>query len=914
MDVVTIVELDVPFCDLTYGSAPCEAAIDVTGTRKCYNSRRTCQDPANFTPSPLTVRFMRPSAAVDAFFGIPALSSIDFTPQQLNPGVDLGKRESVRITFTDCLHTDAGFDKYLADRNFNPMQQGTFFGRFRARYPVLVGAALRIRRGVVGQDPSTMETRHYVVESTAGPAGGVYTIVAKDALKFLDGDRAQAPAASGGILEDAIGTGTGPVTLLPSGIGDIDYPASGKVAIGGSEVCSFTRIGDVMTLTVRGESNTDAVEHSAEERVQLVLEYDGESVADIIYDLLTGYTDIDSSWLPLSDWQLEVDNNLGRLYSAQIAEPTSVRKLIDEIIEQAALVIWTDTIDQLVRLRVLRPIVASNFYDTDRMLSRSFRSKEQLKKRVSQAWTFYGLRNPLLPLDERTSYGGLAIDVDFEAEDEYSQAAIHQVYSRWILQTNRTAAERVNEILLARYRDPPRLLSFDLARIDTAPEYGAGVTVQHYELQDDEGALEDVEVMVVEVEPQDDKTAIVAEEITFGELAGDKIVFISESTINVNLRDLYDQIYTAPTEYDKVTFVIESGVYIGTPWRDFNAAEPPSEAADLENPDFEEGDTGWTFSGSGSHQVGVEYENAYTGTRVGTLGFTSNPNGTSGSLTNDARTPITEGEGAGFRAFARAPGGWGATEDAPHIRLAIKWYDGALSQIGTTYGSLLYGYSCFGVWTEFVVVGTAPAGAEYYTAAVIASYGDGGFYFDAVQNFVDEQFAVNVGDWPETPELCLINNGQIRAGGGRGGNWPDLGEGDGINGGTGIYTRAVITIENNGTIAGGGGGGGGFENGLETAGGGGGAGYSEDEFGNQTFAPGGRALIPAAYGDDGTVTAGGDGGSNSFTCDGGDPGQDGETPSGAATAGAGGDAGPAVNGDSYVIFSVEGTILGPRIN
>jgi hypothetical protein len=914
VDVVTIVEIDVPFCDLDYGVAPCEAVLGTTGTRKCYNSRRTCQDVPNFTPSPLTLRFMRPSAAVEVFDGIPALAGLTTTPQEINPGVDLGKRESVRVTFEDCLHTDAGLDKYLADRTFRPVQQGTFFGKLRARYPTLIGQPLRVRRGIVGQAPSAMQTRHYVIESTEGPAGGTYTVVAKDFLKLADGDRAQAPRASGGFLQDALGTGVGPVTLIPEGIGDLDYPSSGKVAIGGSEVASFTRVGDVMTLTVRGESSTTAVEHAAEERVQLVLEYDGESVADIIYDLLTNYSDTDPAWIPLTDWQLEVDSNLGRLYSAQIAEPTSVRRLIDEIIEQAALAIWTDPLGQLIRLRVLRPIVASLSFDTDRFIASSFRSKEQHKKRVSQAWTYYGLRNPLLPLDEATSFGGLAIDVDFEAEDEYGAPAIHQVFSRWILQTNRTAAERVNEILLARYRDPPRLITFDVARQDTAPELGAGVELTHYELQDDTGALLPVELMIVEAEAVDDRTTVKGEEIAFGEISGDLVVFIDQNAINVNLRDLYDKIYTAPTQYDKVTFVITAGVFIGTPWRDFDAAQPPDSSADLDNPNFEEGNTGWTFTGSGSATI-EENPIAFNGSWVATLGLSSNPNAEKGQWTNNARSPIAPGEGAGFSIYARSPGGWGALEDAPWVRARILWYDAGESFLSETDGPLLHGFDCLNEWVRTPVVGTAPAGAEFYTLAVQAAYGDGGFYLDAAANFIDEQFAVNVGDWPEAPEICLINNGEIRAGGGRGGNWPDLGEGDGINGATGIYTRAAITIENYGVIAGGGGGGGGFENGLNAAGGGGGAGYSEDGAGNQTFAPGGTGLIPPLNGQPGTVTTGGVGGdSGSFPQNGGDGGEDGETPTGASEPGAGGEAGPAIDGDSYVTFAVEGTVLGDRIN
>ncbi len=46
-----IVELIQPRCGLTYGSAPCTAAVGTTGDRKCFNTRKTCQDAANYNAS-----------------------------------------------------------------------------------------------------------------------------------------------------------------------------------------------------------------------------------------------------------------------------------------------------------------------------------------------------------------------------------------------------------------------------------------------------------------------------------------------------------------------------------------------------------------------------------------------------------------------------------------------------------------------------------------------------------------------------------------------------------------------------------------------------------------------------------------------------------------------------------------------
>lgn len=920
MRSVEIVEIDFPRCQLTYGNAPCTAQIGVTGTIKCFNTARTCQDRENYDEGIETIRFIRPSADPDSYSAIPSLRGISITPAVIEPGLSIGKRETAQVVFEDHPDSDVLTDPYFSERTYDPLAQGTFWGKIRARIPSLRGAELRIYRGEDGDDIADMDSWTYYIETIDGPSSGRFTIKAKDPLKFLDGGRAQAPVVTPGVLGNALTDSSGDVVanLSPSGVGDAYYPSSGEVAIGGSEVCAFTRIGDVMTLT-RGQAGTDIEAHDEDEGMQLVLVYSGESPADIIYDLLTVYTDIDPLWIPLSDWQTEMANYINRLYTARIAEPTAVSVLINEIIEQVGLVMWADLMEERINLTALRPVSSTAEVITeDRIVEGSFRSKEQLDKRVSQAWTYIGQRNPLAELTDRANYKSVVVSLDETgADEEYgNQPAIKKIFSRWITSSNRTAASRLNELLLARYRDPPRRISFHLWREDMPPSLGRGSRVNHYELQSETGGSVNLSTQVVSLEATEEVFEIESEELDFTISTDQKIVFIDESGININLRELYDEIYGAPTIYDKVIFIIESGVVIGTPWRDYNGAPIPSEDADLENPDFEEGDTGWTFSGAGSHEIS-ENGTVYNGTWGATLGLTSNPNSQSGTFTNDGRSPIAEGQGAAFSVKVRSPGGWGSLGDAPWIRAQINWYDGALSLLSTTSGGMVFGYDVLNTWGEARVVGVAPAGAAFYTLAIQAAYGDGGFYIDQARNLEDELFAVMVGDWPEGNALCLINNGQIRAGGGRGGDgYDESSQFDGVDGATGLYTRYPIEVENNGVIAGGGGGGGGWEQALSGGGGGGGAGYSEDGFGNQTFAPGGEGLALSIGGQPGTVTAGGAGYSDggSFPNDGGDPGEDGQTPSGAASFGSAGAGGNAVDGDSFITFTVEGTILGDRVN
>jgi hypothetical protein len=371
----------------------------------------------------------------------------------------------------------------------------------------------------------------------------------------------------------------GSLTLSPAGIGNAEYPASGKVAIAGKEICPFTRSGDVLTLTARGDSGTEADEHDADDIVQLVLIYSVEETSVIVNDLLLNYTPgVDAAWINTTEWQTEVDEYIGRLYSAEIAEPTSVVELLNELIEQVGLVFWWDAIDQQLRLRSLRPISASaTLYNDDSIMATSFRSTEQPAKRISEVWTYYGMRNPLESLDEVKNYKAAIATLDAEADQDYEQPAIKKIFSRWIADNNRPAASRLNSMQLARYRDAPRKFSFSLYNtIQQAPALGGGFRVQAWSLQDDTGDTIPVPAQVTSLERREDSYIIDAQEAIFApqdDLETAKLIFIDENTQSANLRTLHDLIYSDPQEYDVIRCIISAGAIAGSfvvgDWTDF---------------------------------------------------------------------------------------------------------------------------------------------------------------------------------------------------------------------------------------------------------------------------------------------------------------------------------------------------------
>jgi hypothetical protein len=571
---LTFVEIDLRRCSLVFGVSPCTATIDgspQTGDHKCYNSPRTCQDPANFSLSTLTLRFAVATDYLPLDIDcIPSIKSVNTTPQIIKPGEDLGERESVTVTFNDHLHNDVGIDKYYAERGFNTYNNGSFWSKFKARWPYIQGSALRVIRGFEGDALGDMEIRHYVVENTAGPdSNGVFSITAKDVIKLLDGDKSQAPIVSGGSLNAAIDNNDTTITLIPAGIGNAEYPAAGIASIGDEQV-TFTRSADTVTLTARGVDGSPAGDHEEGETFQIGIFYDGEDPADIIYDLITNYTEVDPAYIDLPSWQLETATYIARQYTAKILKPTSVRSLINELINQVGLVMYSDVVNQTIEMKALRQFITLGEIDENVIIQDSFSIKDQQDKRVSQVWTYYGQKNPLENLDQTKNYRTIlaTLDDDSISTTEGRQNSIRKIFSRWITVFNTPAAIGLNEIVLRRYVNAPRVFEFELP-IALTPVLASGITLRHRTLQDDQGNASSATAQIVSLKRSEGRYLIVAEEMTFVQQAAtSRLIVIDQNNFNLdpyfNLRAAHDSIYDDAESGDEVICVISANVIVGS--------------------------------------------------------------------------------------------------------------------------------------------------------------------------------------------------------------------------------------------------------------------------------------------------------------------------------------------------------------
>lgn len=456
--------------------------------------------------SPETVETWRFAVPTDylpmEFDAIPSISSLDISPAVVSLGENLGERAQITITFTDHRHQFNG----------EPWTQGTFWGKWRGRFGTkLRGRPLRIIRGALGDTLEAMETRHFMIEATDGPTpGGTFTIVAKDILKLADDDRSQAPLLSSGELAGGIDDATTAATLSPSGIGDAEYPASGWVCIGGNEVCSFTRTADALTL-VRAQLGSIASEHDAGERVQLVLRYDGTDAADIAYELLTDYAGVDPAMIDLPTWQAETAAYLGVIFARTITEPTAVKELLSQLVEQASIALWWDELANQMRLQVLKEISTdAAVFDEETIVEGSLRVSEQPAKRISQIWTYFAQRDPTDQSDEADNYARAKVDADLALQGEYGSPEIRKISAPWI--ATLTAADRLNAIQLSRYRNPPRKFGFSLFH-DQIISLAGGYNLRWRFNQDETGLEVPAPIQITRIRRDADYIHVEAEEM-----------------------------------------------------------------------------------------------------------------------------------------------------------------------------------------------------------------------------------------------------------------------------------------------------------------------------------------------------------------------------------------------------------------
>ena len=504
---VEIVEIDVDYCSLTFGTTPCTASLAGTTDRKCFNTFKTCKDKENYDKTTLTYKFVEPRVNFPkGGLYFPCLKSVRGTSATANiAGSDdkmdsLGKRAKETWEFTDFTYHDRGLDKYAAERisgaaqlsgaGYNPIDRGTFWSKFKARNPNYAGRSARRKTGYIDNGTLTItKTRHFIVTEVTGPdtIGGSVTITVKDVLAIAGNDRAVWPAVSKGqLISDITDAVWQSFDLNPAGIGS-EYPASGFAAIG-SELVEYTRSGDTVTLTERGVSGTDASSHSMDDTFQISYSPRMRRIDDVIHDILDG-VGVPSAFMPTVDWASEVGRWAPTLkLTTDIMKPEGVTKLIGEL-AILGITIWWDEVDQEIKLLVNRPVDTETVTIlSDRNNIISAEQKDNTEDRLTEVIFNTVQIDPSRGVS-KDNFRRTRIVIDGDAKLLYEDTKIKNIYCRWLNHGDDATVRVLSIRYLNRFRDAP-IRYIVKADIKDDLSVASVVDLRSYIATDDTGELQ----------------------------------------------------------------------------------------------------------------------------------------------------------------------------------------------------------------------------------------------------------------------------------------------------------------------------------------------------------------------------------------------------------------------------------------
>lgn len=481
---VEVVELDLDRCTLTYGVAPCTAALGAGA--ECYNTFRTCQDKANYTKGTQTLKFCSRGAPLPAGETIrPYITSVKSAPTEIEPETGVARRSSTSITLVDEPCPDTEGDPYIATR---AAASGTYWARLLARTHNYAGRFARVKRAYFTGgvwDAGAFTTELYIIENIKGPGKtGEVQVTLKDPIKLAD--RVKVPTPTSGKLAVALTTNDMQLTL-GSGEG-AQYPASGYVRRG-DEVIQYTaNSGDVLSWpdgTYRAKFGTAAAAGKIGDGVQLCKAYVDQSVAAVVEDLFNS-SGLEDTYIDLAQLASEDATWLGEKYriTACLTEPEDISALLGEICKQTGSVIWWSPTEQKAKFKVIGPrspaeTSGQSYTDEANFIDDSVAVTPLDNLRITFAGVYYDITSATANRKEAKNFlrGEIYVDADAESDAEYNDRRQSIEYSRWFKAANQNAMRSLVNRRLAYYRDAPKTIEFALDPKDAALAAGDLVDV-----------------------------------------------------------------------------------------------------------------------------------------------------------------------------------------------------------------------------------------------------------------------------------------------------------------------------------------------------------------------------------------------------------------------------------------------------
>lgn len=479
--IFEMVEIDIPLCANTYGTAPCTAVLGTTGVRKCYNTRATCQSTANYTSSSvLTLRFCKAGSVPKGVVAFPTLGKVSQNSATVNiAGSDarysqLGKRATLSFTIGDFTYHDRGIDPYVAGRidgtaqtdeaGYDPATRGTFLAKLKARWPNYQDAAVRLIRGYLVNGAVTDSTTYnYRMTEMAGPSEGEMDCQAQGVLNLADPKKALCPKPSQGYLTADLTAVATSFTVTPAGIGST-YAASGFVCID-SEIMSFTRASDTFTVT-RAQRGTTAATHSAGATAQETYSPRLVRIDEVARQLVQNYTNTPTSYVTFTDWQAEALTWAPSLVlTTDVCTPTPVATLLSELSDLGASV-FEDERNAQLRFRMNRPVRTETIKDVTDRSAKRIEQEDRDDDRITQVLYYSKRTDPTKQLTDKANYQLRILTVDADSVSLFGAAKTREIYTRWLDQGDSAIIQIVSSRLLNRFKKAPKRAKVTLDAAD----------------------------------------------------------------------------------------------------------------------------------------------------------------------------------------------------------------------------------------------------------------------------------------------------------------------------------------------------------------------------------------------------------------------------------------------------------------
>ncbi len=453
-----------------------------TGIKKCFNTYGTCQSKPNFTKVISTERFTNNQSNIPVgFAGYPVLKSVSTFSSTVNlAGSDprlgaFGRRGTVAVKMQDFIDDDIGWDKYQQQRvsgaaqldgiGYKPIDFGTYWSRKKVQWPHYAGRAMRVIDGFVDDGVLTItRTRHFIIVDIKQDSSGGVELNGKDVLALADDKKALAPKTSRGkvLLGAGVGiaaSGTFVFDLTPAGIG-VEYPASGYATIG-SELVKFTRSVDTVTVTERGLKGTIAASHANNDSFQEALVLEGKRPEDFIYELLTTYAKVSTTFCPLvTKWRPELNRWMSNVtLDTVITKPTGVTQLLGELAD-LGLSIWWDDVLQEIGVMTNHPVFNESIYNiSDENNIKGIEVQDKDEDRLTQVHFYTKQADPTKDYKDKSNYNqvNVLIDPDAETPNAYNDVKVREIFCRYL----NNGADSIVRVLGLRL----------LKRFNTAPQH-----------------------------------------------------------------------------------------------------------------------------------------------------------------------------------------------------------------------------------------------------------------------------------------------------------------------------------------------------------------------------------------------------------------------------------------------------------